>query len=228
MLLPLPSRPVRMFPSPQVGSGRGGRYVGVRRALGFHPLKSGRDSKDQYELDLHVASFHPLKSGRDSKDQYELDLHVASFHPLKSGRDEVALVAFECEREFPSPQVGSGPCRRRGYSSVGKSFPSPQVGSGLPRVRDINYLAQKCFHPLKSGRDTLHTTLHTTLHKSFHPLKSGRDKRAPPPPYRRSRFHPLKSGRDSLFTREGTYPKISFHPLKSGRDLLLQCVAQTL
>ncbi len=54
-----------MFPSPQVGSGRGERLEKALPAIGFHPLKSGRDERERRLLRKERIGFHPLKSGRD-------------------------------------------------------------------------------------------------------------------------------------------------------------------
>ncbi len=53
------------FPSPQVGSGQLLDKQALTWQRGFHPLKSGRDSRQLQPASGYGSCFHPLKSGRD-------------------------------------------------------------------------------------------------------------------------------------------------------------------
>ncbi len=206
-----------MFPSPQVGSGRQQRWEPYRNVIGFHPLKSGRDTATIATSANSPRSFHPLKSGRDCRKPATKPTAIVvsipssrvgtttssshrvdrfCFHPLKSGRDLTPLRRGrrQWKVSIPSSRVGTPVGSVAGMAAG--VFPSPQVGSGLLRRRRCSQIS--CTFPspqVGSGHAELVRARRAWLDVSIPSSRVGTKPRVPScGGY--GGFHPLKSGRD--------------------------------
>ncbi len=101
------------------------------KALSFHPLKSGRNTRCVGVAGARYEGFHPLKSGRNLMSFDFPPERQRSFHPLKSGRNSPALRAAGTREMVSIPSSRVGTLSDSQLQQALDEFPSPQVGSEL-------------------------------------------------------------------------------------------------